>query len=338
MSQKVLATLHSKGYDGGLVPMRQVWNENQILLFLGLTWMRHVDVRMEGLSREKPGRNRSRNVRLGWYSQSLPFFKELSLEKQQMLEMLEENESQLPPPASPSKEQSPNWGLHCSLQQIEEKMQQLLEEKLLAEKRWSGGRGSCSSARGRDVGEDATQCEEGGGKRGSLPPGRWETENVWINIYRLKIRITSTLFASLSWGLQQRQDFVPGWSKGKRTILLCWGLVVPNDTTICWLAFWLLTQDNSGSLSGSHGRSLGYKGFRGDRMRQSSRTPSCRLGPLLLNQDLGTSIHLVFMELSIRSVRCFWTSSGHWECSLGEQSTWLPLAMTVSLKWNTVTC
>ncbi|PKU44009.1 hypothetical protein llap_5698 [Limosa lapponica baueri] len=60
---------------------------------------------------------------------------ELSLEKQQMLEMLEENESQLLPPTSPSKEQSPIWGLHCSLQQIEEKMQQLLEEKLLAEKR-----------------------------------------------------------------------------------------------------------------------------------------------------------------------------------------------------------
>ncbi|KFP53982.1 Pleckstrin homology domain-containing family D member 1, partial [Cathartes aura] len=60
---------------------------------------------------------------------------ELSLEKQQMLEMLEENESQLPPPTSPSKEQSPIWGLHCSLRQIEEKMQQLLEEKLLAEKR-----------------------------------------------------------------------------------------------------------------------------------------------------------------------------------------------------------
>ncbi|NXM85619.1 PLHD1 protein, partial [Oenanthe oenanthe] len=60
---------------------------------------------------------------------------ELSLEKQQMLEMLEENESQVPPPASPSKEQSPMWGLHCSLRQIEEKMQQLLQEKLLAEKR-----------------------------------------------------------------------------------------------------------------------------------------------------------------------------------------------------------
>ncbi|NXI43878.1 PLHD1 protein, partial [Galbula dea] len=59
---------------------------------------------------------------------------ELSLEKQQMLQMLEENESQLPP-TSPSKEQPPIWGLHCSLQQIEEKMQQLLEEKLLAEKR-----------------------------------------------------------------------------------------------------------------------------------------------------------------------------------------------------------
>ncbi|XP_061319237.1 pleckstrin homology domain-containing family D member 1 isoform X1 [Pezoporus flaviventris] len=60
---------------------------------------------------------------------------ELSLEKQQMLEMLEENESHLPPPTSPRKEQNPIWGLHCSLQQIEEKMQQLLEEKLLAEKR-----------------------------------------------------------------------------------------------------------------------------------------------------------------------------------------------------------
>lgn len=52
-----------------------------------------------------------------------------------MLEMMEENESQFPPPTSPSKEQSPSWGLHCSLRQIEEKMQQLLEEKLLAEKR-----------------------------------------------------------------------------------------------------------------------------------------------------------------------------------------------------------
>lgn len=52
-----------------------------------------------------------------------------------MLEMLEENESQVPTPTSPSKEQSPKWGLHCSLRQIEEKMQQLLQEKLLAEKR-----------------------------------------------------------------------------------------------------------------------------------------------------------------------------------------------------------
>ncbi|KAM8807155.1 pleckstrin homology domain-containing family D member 1 [Eudromia elegans] len=60
---------------------------------------------------------------------------ELSVEKQRTLEMLEENESQLPPPTSPGKEQSPSWGLHCSLQHIEEKMQQLLEEKLLAEKR-----------------------------------------------------------------------------------------------------------------------------------------------------------------------------------------------------------
>ncbi|NXA44530.1 PLHD1 protein, partial [Nothocercus julius] len=60
---------------------------------------------------------------------------DLSVEKQRTLEMLEENGSQLQPPTSPSKEQSPSWGLHCSLQQIEEKMQQLLEEKLLAEKR-----------------------------------------------------------------------------------------------------------------------------------------------------------------------------------------------------------
>lgn len=52
-----------------------------------------------------------------------------------MLEMMEENENQFPPPTSPNKEQSPSWGLHCSLRQIEEKMQQLLEEKLLAEKR-----------------------------------------------------------------------------------------------------------------------------------------------------------------------------------------------------------
>ncbi|XP_021258831.1 pleckstrin homology domain-containing family D member 1 isoform X1 [Numida meleagris] len=59
---------------------------------------------------------------------------ELSVEKQQMLEMLETN-NESPPSTSPSKEQGPSWGLHCSLQQIEEKMQQLLEEKLLAEKR-----------------------------------------------------------------------------------------------------------------------------------------------------------------------------------------------------------
>lgn len=33
-----------------------------------LTWMKHVDVMMEGLNREEPGRNRSRSVRLGWYN------------------------------------------------------------------------------------------------------------------------------------------------------------------------------------------------------------------------------------------------------------------------------
>nr|XP_028581106.1 pleckstrin homology domain-containing family D member 1 isoform X2 [Podarcis muralis] len=60
----------------------------------------------------------------------------LSLEKQRTLEMLEENQSELQPPTSPSCEQSDAaGGLQSSLHQIEEKMHQLLEEKLLAEKR-----------------------------------------------------------------------------------------------------------------------------------------------------------------------------------------------------------
>ncbi|XP_053240964.1 pleckstrin homology domain-containing family D member 1 isoform X2 [Podarcis raffonei] len=60
----------------------------------------------------------------------------LSLEKQRTLEMLEENQSELQPPTSPSCEQpDAAGGLQSSLHQIEEKMHQLLEEKLLAEKR-----------------------------------------------------------------------------------------------------------------------------------------------------------------------------------------------------------
>ncbi|KAH0620699.1 hypothetical protein JD844_021386 [Phrynosoma platyrhinos] len=60
---------------------------------------------------------------------------ELSLEKQRTLEMLEENEGQLPPPTSPREQPGTTGGLHSSLYQIEEKMHQLLEEKLSAEKR-----------------------------------------------------------------------------------------------------------------------------------------------------------------------------------------------------------
>ncbi|XP_073098316.1 pleckstrin homology domain-containing family D member 1 isoform X1 [Manis javanica] len=60
---------------------------------------------------------------------------ELSIEKKKTLEMLEENENQLQTLANPSEQPSPSGGLHSNLRQIEEKMQQLLEEKLLAEKR-----------------------------------------------------------------------------------------------------------------------------------------------------------------------------------------------------------
>lgn len=51
---------------------------------------------------------------------------ELSIEKKKTLEMLEETKNQPPPPSA---------GLQNNLRQIEEKMRQLLEEKLLAEKR-----------------------------------------------------------------------------------------------------------------------------------------------------------------------------------------------------------
>ncbi|XP_029454657.1 pleckstrin homology domain-containing family D member 1 [Rhinatrema bivittatum] len=60
---------------------------------------------------------------------------ELSVEKQRTLEMLEQSESQLLPPTNQSRPSDHKTGLHSNLQLIEEKMQQLLEEKLLAEKR-----------------------------------------------------------------------------------------------------------------------------------------------------------------------------------------------------------
>ncbi|XP_070325647.1 pleckstrin homology domain-containing family D member 1 isoform X1 [Odocoileus virginianus] len=60
---------------------------------------------------------------------------ELSIEKKKTLEMLEENENQLQTLANQSEQPPPSGGLHSNLRQIEEKMQQLLEEKLLAEKR-----------------------------------------------------------------------------------------------------------------------------------------------------------------------------------------------------------
>ncbi|XP_021563691.1 pleckstrin homology domain-containing family D member 1 [Carlito syrichta] len=60
---------------------------------------------------------------------------ELSLEKKKTLELLEENEKQLQTPADPREQPPPHGGLHSNLRHIEEKMQQLLEEKLLAERR-----------------------------------------------------------------------------------------------------------------------------------------------------------------------------------------------------------
>ncbi|XP_011724783.1 pleckstrin homology domain-containing family D member 1 isoform X2 [Macaca nemestrina] len=60
---------------------------------------------------------------------------ELSIEKKKTLEMLEENENHRQTLANQSEQPPPSGGLHSNLQQIEEKMQQLLEEKLLAEKR-----------------------------------------------------------------------------------------------------------------------------------------------------------------------------------------------------------
>ncbi|XP_074092132.1 pleckstrin homology domain-containing family D member 1 isoform X1 [Macrotis lagotis] len=60
---------------------------------------------------------------------------ELSIEKKRTLEMLQENENQSKTQVNESEQPLPSGGLHYNLQQIEEKMQQLLEEKLLAEKR-----------------------------------------------------------------------------------------------------------------------------------------------------------------------------------------------------------
>ncbi|XP_073204571.1 pleckstrin homology domain-containing family D member 1 isoform X2 [Lepidochelys kempii] len=60
---------------------------------------------------------------------------ELSWEKQRTLEMLEENESQLQPLGNANKQPNPTGCLHSNLHQIEEKMHQLLKEKVLAERR-----------------------------------------------------------------------------------------------------------------------------------------------------------------------------------------------------------
>ncbi|KAM3854025.1 pleckstrin homology domain-containing family D member 1 [Vipera latastei] len=60
---------------------------------------------------------------------------ELSLEKQSMLERLEEDGSHLQPQKSHSEKSSAAGDLQSSLHRIEEKMHQLLKEKLLAEKR-----------------------------------------------------------------------------------------------------------------------------------------------------------------------------------------------------------
>uniref|UniRef100_G1QLR0 Pleckstrin homology and coiled-coil domain containing D1 n=1 Tax=Nomascus leucogenys TaxID=61853 RepID=G1QLR0_NOMLE len=73
--------------------------------------------------------------KLGFSFPSLPPCQELSIEKKKTLEMLEENENHLQTLANQSEQPPPSGGLHSNLRQIEEKMQQLLEEKLLAEKR-----------------------------------------------------------------------------------------------------------------------------------------------------------------------------------------------------------
>lgn len=70
---------------------------------------------------------------------SLPSFlslcQELSIEKKKTLEMLEEDKNQPQPLTSQSEQPPASDGLHSNLRQIEERMQELLAEKLLAEKR-----------------------------------------------------------------------------------------------------------------------------------------------------------------------------------------------------------
>ncbi|KAK7810705.1 hypothetical protein U0070_013756 [Myodes glareolus] len=60
---------------------------------------------------------------------------ELSLEKKKTLEMLEEDKNQPQPSANQNEQPLASDGLHSNLRQIEERMQELLAEKLLAEKR-----------------------------------------------------------------------------------------------------------------------------------------------------------------------------------------------------------
>lgn len=65
----------------------------------------------------------------------LPLGQELSIEKKKTLEMLEEDKNQPQPLTNQSEQPPASDGLHSNLRQIEERMQELLAEKLLAEKR-----------------------------------------------------------------------------------------------------------------------------------------------------------------------------------------------------------
>lgn len=66
---------------------------------------------------------------------SLSLCQELSIEKKKTLEMLEEDKNQPQPSTNQSEQPLASDGLHSNLRQIEERMQELLAEKLLAEKR-----------------------------------------------------------------------------------------------------------------------------------------------------------------------------------------------------------
>lgn len=89
----------------------------------------------EGLTGQNCKAGEGRESDLGCFTSFPPSCQELSIEKKKTLEMLEENENQLQTLANQSEQPPPSGGLHSNLRQIEEKMQQLLEEKLLAEKR-----------------------------------------------------------------------------------------------------------------------------------------------------------------------------------------------------------